>query len=128
MNFLSQLNSNDVMYIVLTVILSVCTIYLIRLNNDKKNTIYLMDLVTTNGILNERKLTRFFTWMVSTWGFIYLLSDDKLTEWYFIGYMGAWVANALIGKTLASKDADEYEQRSEQYRNDIDQDQNNINK
>ena len=127
MNFLSQLNSNDVMYILLTVILSACTIYLIRLNNDKKNTVYLLDLVTTNGILNERKLTRFFTWLVSTWGFIYLLADDKLTEWYFIGYMGAWVANALIGKTLVSKDGDEYAQRAEQYRTDIDSDEN-INK
>ena len=128
MNFLSQLNSNDVMYIVLTVILSACTFYLIRLDKNKKNTVYLIDLVTTNGILNERKLTRFFTWLVSTWGFIYLLADDKLTEWYFIGYMGAWVANALIGKTLVSRDADEYNQRAEQYKNDIDSDENNNNK
>ena len=120
MNFLSQLNSNDVMYIILTVVISLCTIYLIRLNNDRKSMVYLIDLVTTNGILNERKLTRFFTWMVSTWGFIYLLADDKLTEWYFIGYMGAWVANALIGKTLVQRDTDEYSQRAEQYRNDID--------
>ena len=56
-----------------------------------------------------------------------LLADDKLTEWYFIGYMGAWVANALIGKTLVSKDGDEYAQRAEQYRTDIDSDEN-INK
>ena len=128
MNFLSQLDSNDVMYVILTVVISVCTVYLIRLNNDKKNTIYLMDLVTTNGILNERKLTRFFTWMVSTWGFIYLLADNKLTEWYFIGYMGAWVANALIGKTLVTRDTEEYSQRAEQYRNDIDSDQTYNNK
>jgi hypothetical protein len=86
---------------------------LIRLNNDKKSKIYLLDLVTTAGILNERKLTRFITWVVSTWGFIYLITSDRLTEWYFIGYMGAWVANALIGKTLVDKDVEEYSRRSQ---------------
>lgn len=113
MNFLSTLNSNDIMYIILTFIIVSCTIYLVRLNNDKKSTIYLLDLVTTAGVLNERKLTRFFTWLVSTWGFIYLIADNKLTEWYFIGYMGAWVANALIGKTITDKETDEYVRRAE---------------
>ena len=113
MNFLNNLNSNDVMYVILTIIIVSCTIYLIRLNNDKKSKIYLLDLVTTAGILNERKLTRFITWVVSTWGFIYLITSDRLTEWYFIGYMGAWVANALIGKTLVDKDVEEYSRRSQ---------------
>ena len=120
MNFLSSLNSNEIMYVILTFILVSCTVYLIRLNNDKKNPIYLLDLVTTAGILNERKLTRFFTWLVSTWGFIYLIADDKLTEWYFIGYMGAWVANALIGKTLTDKETSEYTNRAELDRKDRD--------
>jgi hypothetical protein len=101
------------MYVVLTIILVSCTIYLIRLNNDKRSSIYLLDLVTTAGILNERKLTRFLTWVVSTWGFIYLLADHKLTEWYFIGYMGAWVANALIGKTVVDRETSEYTNRAE---------------
>jgi len=113
MNFLSSLNSNEIMYIILTVLMVSCTIYLIRLNNDKRSSIYLLDLVTTAGILNERKLTRFLTWVVSTWGFIYLLADDKLTEWYFIGYMGAWVANALIGKTVIDRETSEYTTRAE---------------
>lgn len=120
MNFLYSLTSNDIMYIILTIILVSCTVYLIRLNNDKRNSIYLLDLVTTAGILNERKLTRFFTWLVSTWGFIYLLTDDKLTEWYFIGYMGAWVANALIGKTLTDRETSEYTNRAELDRKDRD--------
>jgi membrane-anchored protein YejM (alkaline phosphatase superfamily) len=113
MNFITSLNSNEIMYVVLTVILVSCTIYLIRLNNDKRSSIYLLDLVTTAGILNERKLTRFLTWVVSTWGFIYLLADHKLTEWYFIGYMGAWVANALIGKTVVDRETSEYTNRAE---------------
>jgi membrane-anchored protein YejM (alkaline phosphatase superfamily) len=113
MNFITSLNSNEIMYVVLTIILVSCTIYLIRLNNDKRSSIYLLDLVTTAGILNERKLTRFLTWVVSTWGFIYLLADHKLTEWYFIGYMGAWVANALIGKTVVDRETSEYTNRAE---------------
>jgi len=101
------LTSNDIMYIVLTIIIAVCTLYLIRLNNDKKNDIFLIDLVTVGGKLNDRKLSRFGAWLVSTWGFVYLLSNDKLTEWYFIGYMGAWVANALIGKAIPDPNNDD---------------------
>jgi len=113
MNFLSSLTSYDIMYVILTIIIVVCTIYLIRLNNNENSTINVIDLVTTAGVLNERKLTRFITWIVSTWGFIYLIVGDKLTEWYFIGYMGAWVANALIGKTISDKEIDEYTRRAD---------------
>lgn len=96
-----SLNDKDVMYIVLASVILLCTIYLYRLNNDKKSDIYIIDLLTENGRLEERKFARFGTWLVSTWGFVYLIIEQQLTEWYFVGYMGAWVANALIGKSLA---------------------------
>ena len=56
------------------------------------------DLVSKDGKLDEKKFTRFGAWVVSTWGFVYLIVNDKLSEWYFIGYMGAWVANAILDK------------------------------
>ena len=80
---------------------------LYKLNNDKKNTISIIDLVAINGRLNERKLSRFGAWVVSTWGFVYLIMNSQLTEYYFIGYMGAWVANALIGKAIKDPNGEE---------------------
>lgn len=98
---LTSLTDKDIMYIVLVLLVLLCTVYLFRLNNDKKNNIYIIDLITENGHLEERKFTRFGAWLVSTWGFIYLIIEQELSEWYFVGYMGAWVANALIGKSLS---------------------------
>ena len=103
----NALNSVDVMYIILTIIVLVCTLYLWKLNVDQKSSISLIDLISINGKLNERKFSRFGAWIVSTWGFIYLIVTDRLDEWYFIGYMGAWVANALIGKYIKDRDGEE---------------------
>lgn len=101
--------SSDFMIIVLAFILLAILLWLYNVNNDKSSSASLLDLITINGKLNERKLTRFGTWIVSTWGFVYLISKGTLSEWYFIGYMGAWVANALIGKAIGSKSEKEGE-------------------
>ena len=95
---------NDIMYVILAVIIFTGILILWHLNKDRSSPIDLIDLIAINGKLNERKITRFGAWIVSTWGFVYLIIDDKFTEWYFLGYMGAWVANALIGKALRDKD------------------------
>jgi len=99
--------SNDLMWVILGLIVLSGILYLYNLNNDNRSDIYLTDLITVNGKLSERKLTRFGAWIVSTWGFVYLISHDKLSEWYFIGYMGAWVANALIGKMVKDPNNEE---------------------
>lgn len=93
-----QLDSMYIMYIILALI--VCSsIYLLRkVDKDKHNTYSLMDLIVDDGKIQERKVTRFGTWIVSTWGFVYLIIDGKLDEWYFVGYIGAWVANAILAK------------------------------
>ena len=66
-----------------------------------------MDLISVNGRLNERKVSRFGAWIISTWGFMYLILSSQLSEWYFVGYMGAWVANALIGKAIKDPNGEE---------------------
>lgn len=104
---LTSFLQNDLMYVILAFIVLIFSVYLYNLNKDKNSTINLVDLIAINGRLNERKVTRFGAWIVSTWGFVYLISLDKLTEWYFIGYMGAWVANALIGKVIKDRDGEE---------------------
>jgi hypothetical protein len=91
-----------IMYSILSLLFLVIFYALWKLNQDNKSPISIIDLVAIDGKLNERKFSRFGAWIVSTWGFIYLIVNDKLSEWYFVGYMAAWVANALIGK--ATKD------------------------
>lgn len=105
----------DVMYVILLLFFITGIIILWRLNRNPNNPLYLTDLISVDGKINERKLSRFGAWVVSTWGFVYLIIDDNLSEWYFIGYMGAWVANALIGKAIGSKDP--YKQHYTQPRN-----------
>ena len=85
------------MWVLLGFIFVVLVVWLYNLSNKDENDISLIDLVATNGKLQERKITRFGAWIISSWGLVYLISINELKEWYFIAYMGAWVANALIG-------------------------------
>jgi len=102
---ISALIGVNVMYIILSLIVFAVFIWLYNQNRDEKSPIDLLDLVTINGKLSDRKLIRFSTWLVSSWGFIYLIVDNSLTEWYFAFYMGTWVANALISNSI-NKDRD----------------------
>jgi hypothetical protein len=47
---------------------------------------------------------RFTAFVVSTWGFVYLIVDQRFSEWYFAGYMAAWTGNALLNKWLSAKE------------------------
>ena len=96
------LEKNEVMWCILLAVVLIGMVCLWWLHRDSNTRLNLSDIIATNGKINERKLTRFGAWVVSTWGFVYLIIDDKLTEWYFVGYMGAWVANALIGKAIGT--------------------------
>lgn len=60
----------------------------------------LKDIICANGKLSSSKVARFGAFMVSTWCFVYLTANDKLTEWFFMGYMAAWVGNALFSAYL----------------------------
>ena len=89
--------SYDLMWVLLAFIFVVLIVWLYNVSNKDETDISLIDLVATNGKLEERKITRFGAWIISSWGLVYLISINELKEWYFIAYMGAWVANALIG-------------------------------
>ena len=75
-----------------------------NIQRDKDNQVDIKDLVCTDGRLNEAKFMRFVTFVVSTWGFIYLIVDQRFSEWYFAGYMAAWTGNALVNKWLNIKE------------------------
>lgn len=69
-------------------------------HKDSKSKLDLKDLICKDGHIDEKKFVRFGAWIVSTWGFVYLIVDERFSEWYFAGYMAAWVGNALIDKYL----------------------------
>ena len=70
------------------------------MSRNKDDEFDLKDLVSTGGKLNEKKFTRFGAWVISTWGFIYILINNpgNFPEWYFVGYMAVWVGNAIMDK------------------------------
>lgn len=84
--------------LLLALLMLIAVLTMIAMHRNPNDTFDIKDLVSKDGKLDEKKFTRFGAWVVSTWGFVYLIVNDKLSEWYFIGYMGAWVANAIFDK------------------------------
>jgi len=92
------------MNLVLAFVAIVFIMIIWNIQRDKDNQVDIKDLVCTNGRLNEAKFMRFVTFLVSTWGFVYLIVDQRFSEWYFAGYMAAWAGNALVNKWLNIKE------------------------
>lgn len=93
------------MQFLLGLLVFIVLLTLVKMTRNSDDKFDLRDLVSIDGKLDEKKFTRFGAWVVSTWGFVYLLVSDteKLSEWYFIGYMGAWVANVIMDKYMNPK-------------------------
>ena len=56
----------------------------------------LTDLITATDKkgkvrLDARKCFEAGCFLTSTWGFVYLVSANRFTEFYFVGYMASWV-------------------------------------
>ncbi len=64
----------------------------------------------TDAFLDERgktshaRIAYFVALACSTWAFVFLVLNDKLSEWYMVAYMGAWVAGAIGNKWLDKKE------------------------
>ena len=97
--------------IAMSSVLILVVVFLILLlwiwHRNSESNIDLKDLICSRGKIDEKKFVRFGAWIVSTWGFVYLIVEERFSEWYFMGYMTAWVGNALLDKYLTKKD--EYE-------------------
>jgi len=98
------------MHVSMSVVLGLIILFLLTLiyvwHKDSKSKVNLTDLICKNGVLDEKKFTRLGAWIVSTWGFVYLMLDNKFTEWYFTGYMAIWVGNAIVDKYLNNKNVE----------------------
>ena len=102
-NWAAILKMNVGMSMVLAMVVCFFVILLYVWHKDRDSRIDLADLICKDGKLDEKKFTRLGAWIVSTWGFVYLILDSKFTEWYFTGYMAIWVGNAIVDKYLNNK-------------------------
>jgi len=101
---LSTMQANHYMNMVIIIVALVALLIAWNIQRDKTNQIDLKDLVCKDGRINEAKFMRFGTFVVSTWVFVYLIVDQRFSEWYFAGYMAAWTGNALVNKWLSIKE------------------------
>ena len=92
-------------HVSMSIVLALCFVFLLIIlwvyQRDSSNNVDIKDLFCTDGRINEKKFTRFGAWIVSTWGFVYLIVDQRFSEWYFTGYMAVWVGGALLDKYIA---------------------------
>jgi hypothetical protein len=99
------------MHVSMSIVLAMVVIFLIAIlyawHRDSKSQVNLTDLICHDGKLDEKKFTRLGAWIVSTWGFVYLVLDGKFTEWYFTGYMAIWVGNVIVDKYLNNKNKEQ---------------------
>ncbi len=105
MNYFTAANTMELL-LALLVLIIITT--LVQMTRNPQDALDLKDLVSTRGKLDEKKFTRFGAWVISTWGFIYILVNNpgNFPEWYFVGYMMVWVGNAIMDK-WTTKDRDE---------------------
>ena len=91
------------MSLVLGIMVLLACAILWNIQRDRDNQVDIKDLICRDGHIDESKFMRFTAFVVSTWGFVYLIIDQRFSEWYFAGYITAWAGNALIGKYLSDR-------------------------
>lgn len=87
---------------VLTLLLVTGLVVLWAYTRSQHTRVDFKDLFCTNDEIDTRKFYMLGAWVVSTWGFVYLLIEERFSEWYFAGYMAAWVGNALVDKYIST--------------------------
>ena len=91
------------MNVVIALVVIIAALIIWNFQRDKNNQVDIKDLICTDGRINSNKFMRFTAFVVSTWGFIYLIVDQRFSEWYFAGYMATWTGSALLSKWIDSK-------------------------
>ena len=60
--------------LMIVVLFLIILLWIWRRNSESH--IDLTDLICSNGKLDEKKFVRFGAWIVSTWGFVYLIVEE----------------------------------------------------
>lgn len=104
MEVITTMEAATSMNVILAIIAMIAVLIIYNIQRDKDNQIDLKDLICRDGKISETKFMRFTAFVVSTWGFVYLIVDQRFSEWYFTGYMALWAGNALLNKWLTGRD------------------------
>jgi len=100
---LSTMQANHYMNLVIAIVVILAVLIIWNFQRDRNNKVDIKDLICTDGRINSNKFMRFTAFVVSTWGFIYLIVDQRFSEWYFAGYMATWTGSALLSKWIDSR-------------------------
>lgn len=66
----------------------------------------LSDLITgDNGRVSSTKFVQTATWIVATWGFVTLVQQGSMTEWYMAAYLGLGYGMRVARDALTKPDA-----------------------
>jgi len=103
MEILQVLQPSHGMNVIMAIIAVIAVLIIWNIQRDKNNQVDIKDLICVDGKINSNKFMRFTAFVVSTWGFIYLIVDQRFSEWYFAGYMATWTGSALLSKWIDSK-------------------------
>ena len=106
--FFNYFTSANTMELLLAFLIAMVILTLVQATRNPNDEFDLKDLISTDGKLNEKKFTRFGAWVLSSWGFVYILVNNpkEFPEWYFVGYMAAWVVNAIWDKYVENRNTD----------------------
>lgn len=67
----------------------------------RSKTFSLLDLVTgDNGRVSMSKFGQCGAFVISSWGFVFLVESGSLSEWYYATYMVAWTGTSLLNKMI----------------------------
>jgi len=92
MNYLTEIS--------FAVLAMIAAIILYRWQSNASNTFDLTDiLLGDDSKASLYKVGQALALSVSTWGFVILVQQGKLTEWYFTAYMTVW-AGANVARTI----------------------------
>ncbi len=81
----------------------VVTIIRLHKSDSKVNLIELLFIDQTTGKQSDSKVRLNTAFILSAWAFVYLVMNDKFTDWYFFGFMGAWVTDRFLARYSNSK-------------------------
>ncbi len=70
-----------------------------RSSHDKSSDFdFAQAFIDADGKTSLWRIGVFVALATSTWSFVYLVLNDKMSEWYFTGYMAIWVLGGANSK------------------------------
>lgn len=72
---------------------------LLKSSRDPKSKIQMEDLLLgEDGRISRSAVVMMGSFLLSAWAMVYMIAAGKMTEGYWMGFLGAWVAPALANK------------------------------